>query len=47
MNQMKNYDEWMFILQTYDVHIEFNAMPSKRPNFEGETDFILLPEMAS
>ena len=35
VNQMKNYVECMFILHTYDVHIEFNAMRSKRPNFEG------------
>ena len=35
MNQMKDYDECMLISRTFDVDIEFSAMPSKKPKFEG------------
>ena len=34
MNQMKNDDECMLVLRTFDVHIEFNAMSSKRHKSE-------------
>ena len=47
MNQMKNYDECMLILRTFDKHIKFNAIPSKRSKFAGSTDFIVLPEVTS
>ena len=35
MNQMKNYDECMLVYRTFDVDIEHNAMPSKRPKSAG------------
>ena len=35
MKQIKNYDECMLIECTFEAHIEFNAMPSKKPKFEG------------
>ena len=35
----------MYAHMIFDVHIEFNELSSKMPTYEGETDFIVLPEL--